>query len=509
MKRGLACLVILATGCAARGPRVPVPTLADADALANAGCYTCLVDAIEIYDALLARRASPAAIRGAFRAVVLLHLREKELGLPATQSLDRARVLAPSLPPQENGELFLRIAGGIPPDSSGMPKEAYEGWLRTEHLGAPARDAIRAQLAPLLADPVAAYLQASLSCAYGDFRQRDAALDELQAQYASSALVKYRIGACASSRRALLADVLAAEPRYVEAHLFLGRYALADAAVGKGKRSEIVPHLSAAYEAFSTSPSVTFTFAGMHRAFNKLKDALRYYDETLALAPAHREAMLGRTIALSYLDRPDEAFDTATAMIELGDWYLGDAHYWRAFNRHAQKRLDEARDEIERSKEVAGVRSDVFLLSGIIRYDRREMDVAAPDLEKSLQLNPEACDASWYLGLVRSEQKRWTDAAALFPSAAACYHASADLYRGELDVVRNTVAGTAEADEVSADYARYVERELVSEARSYYNAAYAAAQTGDRAQALAHAARAAEHAIMKNKAAELIATLKK
>ncbi|MBI2219775.1 MAG: hypothetical protein HYU53_01050 [Acidobacteria bacterium] len=509
MTRGLACLVILAAGCAARGPRVPLPTLADADALASAGCYTCLSQALDVYDALLARRASPPAIRGAFRAAVLLHLREKELGLPATQSLDRARILAPLLPPEEHGELFLRVAGGIPPESSGLSKEDYDGWIKTERLGAPVREALRQQLAPLLADPAAAYLQTSLSCAYADFRERDAALDQLASQHPSTLVVRYRIGACVQSRRALLVEVLGVEPRYVEAHFFLGRYALADAAVGKGRRSEIVPHLAAAYEAFPRSPSVTFTVAGMHRAFNKIKDALRYYDETLALVPTHREAMLGRTIMLSYLERPDEAFESATRIIELEDWYLGDAYYWRAYNRHAQRRLDEARDEIERSKAVAGVRSDVFLLSGIIRYDRHEMGEAAADLEKSLQLNDQACDASWYLGLVRSEQKRWTDAAGLFPSAAACYRTNVDAYRTALDTVRNTVAGTPDAVEVSAEYSGYIERELVSEARSYYNAAYAAAQAGDRAQALAHASRAAEHAIMREKAADLIAALKK
>jgi hypothetical protein len=78
-----------------------------------------------------------------------------------------------------------------------------------------------------------------------------------------------------------------------------------------------------------------------------------------------------------------------------------------------------------------------------------------------------------------------------------------------LGVVQNTVAGTPEAADVNQEYERYIERELVSEARSYYNAAFASAQSGDRAAALEYAGRAARHTIMKEKAAELVAALKK
>ena len=504
-----ALVLAVSAGCAARAKVPATPTLSDADRSMTAGCYTCLVDALNTYDALLSSRFSLAAARGAFRAALLLALREKEIGLPATAYLDRARARASALPEAERTTLALDVARALPWDFSGLAKEFTEEFIKTQQAGAPQVAAWREQLRARRADAFFAYLDASLACAYGDWRARDAALDEIAAAQPGSILIKYRLGACVPRRRPLLEDVLAAEPRYVEAHLFLGRYALIDAASAIGRRSLIAPHLTAAYAAFPKSPSVTFTLAGMYRAFNKLQDALRFYDETLAIVPTHREALLGRVIALTYTQHPDEGIATATRMIELGEWYVGDAYYWRAFNLHEQKKLAAARDDVERAKTLAGLRSDVYLLSGIIYYDRRELEPAAADLAKAWRMNDLLCDAAWYLGLLRSEQKGWDVAETLFPKAAACYRSTADIYRAQLGEAQKAAEGKEERTALDADYARLIEQQLVSEARSYYNAAYAAAEQGNRDQALAYAERAEQHEFMKAKAAELIAALKK
>jgi tetratricopeptide (TPR) repeat protein len=506
---GSVLLLAVLTSCATRAKAPRAPTIADADRLATAGCYTCLLDALEMYDGILARRASVAATRGAFRTALLLALREKEVGLRATPYLERARALSSSLPAEDDAGLALAIADAQPWDYSGLTKEFTEQFIKTRQAVTPQVKGWRDRLRTRRADPFFAYLDASLACSYGDWRGRDAALDEVAAQQPSSLLVKYRVGACVQSRRAALEEVLAAEPRFAEAHLFLGRYALVDASTGHAKRSVVAPHLEAAYAAFPKSASVTFTLAGMYRAFTKLEDALRFYDETLALVPTHREAMLGRIIALTYTQQPDPAIATATRMIELGEWYIGDAYYWRAFNLHEQKQLDAARDDVERAKGLARLRSDVFLLAGIIYYDRRELDAAVPDLEKAWQLNDTECDAAWYLGLVRSEQKTWDVAAAMFPKGAACYRSRADVYGAELGAFQATVEGTAERAALDANYQRLIEQQLVGESRSYYNAAFASAQRGERDRAIEYAERAAQHPVMKSKAAELIAALKK
>lgn len=501
-------LIAVSAGCAARTRPTRGPTVADADQLWNVGCYTCLVDALKIYEGILARQPSLAASRGAFRTALLLALREKEIGLPASSYLDRARALAPALPETEHSAFAVEIAAALPWDFSGLAKEFTEEFIKTRQAVTPQVKEWREQLRPLRRDPFFAYLDASLACSYGDWRERDVVLDDLAAGQPDSLLMKYRLGACTSARRGGVEEVLVVEPRFAEAHLFVGRYALFDAAAGRGRRSAVASHLEAAYKAFPKSPSVTFTVAGMYRAFSKLKDALTFYDETLALVPTHREALLGRTIALTYTQQPDTAIDTATRLIELGEWYVGDAYYWRAFNLHEQKKLDAAQADVERAKQLAGLRSDVHLLAGIIYFDRHELERAAADLARALEIDDNTCDAAWYLGLVRSEQKGWDAAATLFPHAAACYRSTADIYRAK----RGEALKSAEGDErtsIDSEYGQLIDQQLVSEARSYYNAAYTSAQRGDRDRALEYAERAEEHPFTKVKAAELIAALKK
>jgi tetratricopeptide (TPR) repeat protein len=181
------------------------------------------------------------------------------------------------------------------------------------------------------------------------------------------------------------------------------------------------------------------------------------------------------------------------------------AAIWQAYV-HGQ---GTARDDVERAKTLAGLRSDVFLLAGIIYFDRQELEKASGDLARAWRLNDTACDAAWYLGLVRSEQKQWEVAAAMFPSAAACYRSTADIYRAQLAEAGKVVSDEHDRAALDADYARLIDQQLVSEARSYYNAAYACAQRGDRDRALEFAERAEQHPFMKAKAEELITALKK
>ena len=64
-----------------------VAEIAKADALLRAGCYTCLQDALAIY-----QRNKVA--QGAFDAALLLAVRDRELGIPSDESFARARALA-------------------------------------------------------------------------------------------------------------------------------------------------------------------------------------------------------------------------------------------------------------------------------------------------------------------------------------------------------------------------------------------------------------------------------
>ncbi|MDP2052076.1 MAG: hypothetical protein Q8L75_00465, partial [Acidobacteriota bacterium] len=69
-----------------------VAELGKATALVREGCYSCLKEAQTIFERLAAPpRPAPGAAQGAFEATLLIAMREKELGIPAEASLDRAR----------------------------------------------------------------------------------------------------------------------------------------------------------------------------------------------------------------------------------------------------------------------------------------------------------------------------------------------------------------------------------------------------------------------------------
>jgi tetratricopeptide (TPR) repeat protein len=505
-------LALAAAGCAAKNVRPAGATIADADRLAASGCYTCLVDALRIYDAALQVRPTSPLVKSAFRTAILLSLREKEIGLPSAAHLDRARELAPMLPPAENAQLALAVSDSIPPDVAARSKDDYEDFILHRHARAPAVRGWRESLAPLLADPFMEYLDLSLDCEYGEYTGRGERVLGALDRHPGSLMIAYRVGSCGPQFRSNLDNVLSLDSRYLEAQFFLGRYALADSAVGKGSRRAAEPNLQAAYEAFPKSAAVTFTIAGLYRALSKLDVALRFYDETMALVPRHREALLGRIISLTYLNAPEDAIASATQLIEWGTWYLGDGYYWRAYNERQLQRLDAARDDAEQARKLLD-NSDAFALAGIVYFDRKQFDPAAADLlaavRKATELGVDNCMARWYLGLVLAEQKKWTDAGGVFERGAACYRSSADMLKAELQRVQTSNPDAQDVAAVTAEYQRQIDEALAQEARSLFNVAYASAQIGERDRALNFAGRAAAHPLMNEKATALIAALKK
>ena len=52
---------------------------------------------------------------------------------------------------------------------------------------------------------------------------------------------------------------------------------------------------------------MTAELGNLYFAFEENERALEFFDRTLALAPAHPEALIGRIKALSLLNRPKEA----------------------------------------------------------------------------------------------------------------------------------------------------------------------------------------------------------
>jgi tetratricopeptide (TPR) repeat protein len=515
VRTGLLVLAIVATSACAKKaapvPPVPVPAvdLQPADGLVEAGCYRCLQQAFAIYARALENPAQqPEARERAFVTAVLLALREKEIGLEATPWLDRAAELAI---PDERA--FVDIAAALPWTNTGAtdfePAKtapgARDSWLALVSRSPQSTGALESSSSRLLRH----YLLISLTCTGGTAQ----AVSNVAKGIESAPLVlRYRLGVCGASQRPQLEAVIKADSRYAEASFFVGRYEMASGVMPRGGGrpnrqwlTASVPPLRAAHEGIPESPVIATVLASLMRSRKELRPALELYDAALARRPTQRDALLGRAITLTYLERRQEAIDTATRMIELGTWYVGSAYYWRALNRYHSALLDLAALDIAAAKQLQFT-DDVMLLSGMIAYDQKRPADARKDFATAIQINRERCAGHWYLGILDVDEETWASASRNFSTSGACYQQAAESLRAEEGELPPDLPEETRREQL-AELEEEVATSLRQAGRSFLNAAQASLRVGDRSGALAHARIAVAYPDVKERAQSLVRSL--
>src|SRR4030095_7970857 len=192
-----------------------------------------------------------------------------------------------------------------------------------------------------------------------------------------SPLVAYRIATCDTINRPALEAVKEKVPGFAEISLFIARLDVANAQrTGGGKAREL---LAEAYGRVPNSPSAAYLSCNFQQLIGVCKEALRFYDETLALKPLHEDAMLGRTMCLTFTNRMDEALVQAAKMIDLKTSNMYEAYYWRAWIYHYRQELPTARQNIDEAKHLAAT-ANISRLAGIIEYDQDDLDISEKDL---------------------------------------------------------------------------------------------------------------------------------
>jgi tetratricopeptide (TPR) repeat protein len=518
--RLVACLLValVAAGCAPKAKPVTPQSLdlridlAPADALFDAGCYSCLRQAFEMYDRSLHSLAPPAGARDrTFVTALLLAAREKELGLPATPWLDRAASLAT---PDER--VYVDIASSLawttagratdfePPRPTPAARNTWQSFLDPPAVS----DATRAA-EPWRHPMLDQYLLVATACA--DNGRRAGPELEKRIDLGRPAL-RYRFGLCSAAQRPHLEAVLAADARFVEAAFFIGRYEMATGVIPQGGGrpnrawlSTSVPPLLTAHEGIPEAPVVTTVLANLMRSRTELARALALYDDALNLRPEQRDALLGRMITLTYLTRRDEAIATATRMIELGTWYVGDAYYWRALNRYHKTELDLAAADIASARRLQ-LNDDVMTLSGIIAYDQHRPIDARADFDAAIRINRERCIAHWYLGILDLDESAWTAAVPSFSTAGGCFQRAAESLREEEKQLPADLPEETRREQL-AGFAESIDNSLRQAGRSFLNAAQASLRTGDKVNALNYARTASIYDDAKERADSLVRSL--
>jgi len=441
-----ACVML--AGCGARRPAsAPTPTASssadDAERLIRQGCYRCLEQAF-------AGAEKRGARTQAFEAAALLVLRSKELGLPTEPWLGHARSRAaadPSLTP------YLKMVEAIPPQAMSDDRDVlFDVRSRSQ-----ARSSLQAWRDSLRSGATSnvfrLYLDVALICGFGTLKETDQSFTGQLDEDVRAPIYQYRVGACDSAHGERLRTLRAADAAYVDADFALGRYALDDAV--NPDQDEAVRRLRSAYAAFPQSPAIGVTLGNVYRRWEEWSDALTAYDAVLARSPTHPEALVGRVISLSHLMRPEEAIQTATALIDEGQWHLGEAHYWRGWNHLRLAQHDLARRDADRAKTLMS-NAAVFVLSGVIEWRLRRLDSAEKEFESAIAIDFGECEAALDLGIVRDEQRKPVEALAAFQQARQCYDLSIALRRETIAKVQ-TGPGTDTAK--ARDTARH-EREL-------------------------------------------------
>jgi tetratricopeptide (TPR) repeat protein len=386
MRRLWLTLVVVSMACAhpqpPKQPNQSLRALARADAAMLEGCYDCLIEARDIYARVGVGPVRRLIVTRLFEAELLITLREKELALAAAEeSIERARALSRELPGSIEADRYLAMVEAVPPDDVGKPRTADQMFRRMHSAIVPRIngeiDWLRAPDAGALRQPVREYVAMAIDCMYAS-RPRQGGPVRTTAPSAPAIaddappLLVYRAGICITVNKARMEQVRTAVPRFVETSLFLGRLAVSTAKNdGGGKAKEL---LTEAYARFPKSSSITYMSGNFNQLIGDCREALRYYDETVALESLHENALLGRTVCLTYLKRTDEAMAAATRIIDLKLDNISDGFYWRAWNQEFMlKAYPGARSDIESAKAIRAT-IQVYTLAGIIEHDQDDAE---------------------------------------------------------------------------------------------------------------------------------------
>ena len=494
LSRLLAGLLILLTACAPKGPPPQtVAELATAESLLRNGCYSCLKEA----QALFTKHNN---LKGIADTSILIAVRERELGIPSDFTVapgplaDAARLVIGETSGMDPIQRAAATGRGRPPIEPDNP--------------------IRRALDPLFGiDLTATYVALTIDCESPALIQ-SVDIASLTKRYEGVPLMQFRLGRCGRPAIApRLAALRAGDPRWTDTLFWEARAELTGSQSTGVDFPGALRLFAEGRTAFPNSLAMTMGWANTNLSSEEFEAALSGFDAVLAAFPAHRDAMVGRVTALSYLLRHPDAIAAATRMIELGTWHIGDAYYWRAWNRYHLKEIEPAWEDIENA--IKGLsNSRVFMLAGLIAYARKDLPTAVDRFDRAFAVDPSACDAVWMSGLVNIDQEQLATAAPKFSRAMTCFISAAASLRGDRNRIEGAIAkrGTPATERETRRIER-LQRDADNAderaAQSAFNAAQCYARTGDPGLAINLVDVAIGHPRLKEKAEALKAAIEK
>jgi tetratricopeptide (TPR) repeat protein len=510
-----ACL-LLSGGCASRETRPTRPTSAVAEvarrarALIARGSYASLLEAHAIRRDL--HEQEPGSLerrRDRIRSALLVALRERQLAILGDAHLDEAEELMPGCAecPLE-AAMAAAVRGALTRGAGVVRDSRPRGGSHPER-----REVLewfRLLSEQALSDASAAVFLVDLWQSHGRVFGVPDRTEDLVAAHPDSPLVLVSAALVGWGEHAERA--LALEPSMAEAHLLLGRAARAR------DMGAALDHLRVAARELPRSVAAGLAFADLLFSLEDYAAALEGYEALLELAPEHREAHLRRGQVLQVVGRPREAVAVLARLFELGNWYLGEAHYWtglalrdvgegKSAGRHAALGQRWLPDD-PRLRALAG---SLALEQGDEEAARAAFAEAVAAAERSSTDwagDESLCEAHYFLGVIASHSEDWEQGARHNRAAAACYRATEEAAAAGLATVRSWTLDAERRGALIASRRRRLDRAAQQRAGSLYNAAVCHYRAGEAEAARALASEAAAHEAYAERVEQLLSALR-
>lgn len=216
----------------------------------------------------------------------------------------------------------------------------------------------------------------------------------------------YRAGLREDAQRAA-AQLLATDPRNVEALLVCGSLALDQGDVVQGQRLlDKAPRGTSADALLLTALGRACLAAGRQAA------ARERLEQALKLAPDSAEPRLHLALLAIRLGQVDKARDLLLAAVALEPG-LADARFHLGNIQLAREDFDGAMDHYHAALVAEESHADAHANLGALLKRLGRADEACAHLERALQLRPDLAQASFNLAMLRIQQDQWDTAAVL------------------------------------------------------------------------------------------------
>jgi tetratricopeptide (TPR) repeat protein len=483
-------MFVAGAGCASRPDRAAVvdawpSRVSAADASVADGCYRCLETGLREYEAALAAGVDATVGPRAYRVAVDLALRERVLGMFPGEYQDAPTRLASHAEPADRAAA-AEVLDVVPwrRGTQTLGTVPYVPYADLPRLRDRRRaleplaemDGWHARLLLLLVgtNPVLG-LDEGLRQQPGPPPGLDR--DTWWRRHPDDAALSFLRLTLLRSSLDELAAFREAHPVFTETDAILG-----EAELARGRLVSADEAFARALEAFPGLVPALALRADIRQRMEDQEVALGLYDQLLARFPDHREALLGRVKTLGFLARHEDAIAGADRMLALGTWYLGEAHYWKAWNLFTIGRLDQSRLSVDAARALM-VNADVHYLGGAIAFREQRLDDARRDFDAAVDLEGRHCEAHFDRAAVDLTLAAWAVASAGFDEAYACLGA-------RTPVIERRIADAREArlaDDVRAALVARREQALRDHQAQMgwarYNAAVAYANSGKPAEA--------------------------